>query len=139
MDAHGAWIASAIDLAKFAAAFDDPEHCPILSRSSIELMYARPPGAAGTNEDGSPRDVYYSLGWQNRDLGEGKFNQWHTGSLPGTATIMIRRHDGHHLVALMNCRVSPTAVHLTRDLDPLLHQAVRAVRTWPVKSAASGQ
>ena len=27
MDSHGGWIASAIDLAKFAAAFDDPDNC----------------------------------------------------------------------------------------------------------------
>ena len=30
MDAHGGWIGSAVDLARFAAALDDPQHSPLL-------------------------------------------------------------------------------------------------------------
>lgn len=133
MDSHGAWIASAGDLAKFAAAFDDPDNCPILSRESIELMYRRPPGLAGHKEDGAEKDVYYSLGWSNRVLSGGRINHWHTGSLPGTATILIRRHDGRNFVALLNCRVSPSADHLGRAIDSLLHQAADEVTDWPVE------
>ncbi len=131
MDAHGGWIASASDLAKFASAFDDPDRCPVLSRESIETMHARPPGKAGFDEDGKPKDRYYSLGWSNRRVGEGKFNRWHTGSLPGTATILIRRHDGKNFVALMNARVSPTASHLGREMDRLLHRMADEVSAWP--------
>lgn len=127
MDSHGGWLASATDLAKFASAFDDPQHCPILSPESIEQMYARPEGKAGYEDDGTPKDVFYSLGWQNRviktDDGKTNYNHWHTGSLPGTATILIRRHDGKNMVALMNTRVSPTENHLGRAIDSLLHQA----------------
>lgn len=131
MDSHGAWIASAEDLAKFAAAFDDPDNCPILTRESIDLMYARPPGDAGYEEDGTPKDVHYSLGWSNRLLANGKSNHWHTGSLPGTATILIRRHDGKNFVALLNTRVSPSATHLGRAIDGLLHRAADLVTEWP--------
>lgn len=131
MDSHGAWIASATDLAKFAAAFDDPDHCPILSRESIQWMYRRPPGLAGHEEDGTQKSQYYSLGWNNRDIGEGRINHWHTGSLAGTATIMIRRHDGKNFVALLNTRVSPEATHLGRKIDSLLHQMANAVSEWP--------
>jgi N-acyl-D-amino-acid deacylase len=131
MDSHGGWIAAATDLAKFASAFDDPDACPILGRESIERMYARPPGKAGLDEDGNEKDRYYSLGWSNRRVGEGKFNRWHTGSLPGTATILIRRHDGKNFVALMNCRVSPTSSHLGREIDRLLHQMANEVSEWP--------
>lgn len=131
MDAHGGWIASAVDLAKFAAAFDDPDQCPILSRESIDFMYRRPPGAAGHNEDGSEKDTYYSLGWMNRVVQGGKLNHWHTGSLPGTATILIRRHDGKNFVALLNARVSPSAGHLGREIDSLLHKAADEVTAWP--------
>lgn len=127
MDSHGAWIASATDLAKFAAAFDDPENCPILSAASIERMYERPPGLAGHDESGNPLDVHYSLGWLNRTLDTGEVNHWHTGSLPGTATILIRRHDGKNFVALMNSRVSPSANHLGRAIDKLLHAAANEV------------
>jgi N-acyl-D-amino-acid deacylase len=131
MDSHGGWIASAEDLAKFAAAFDDPDHCPILNRQSIEAMYRRPPGLAGHDEQGKEKPVYYSLGWNNRVLDNGKINHWHTGSLPGTATILIRRHDGKNFVALLNTRVSPTTNHLGREIDQLLHQMADAVTDWP--------
>ncbi len=137
MDAHGGWIASATDLAKFAAALDDPEHSPLLSAESMARMHAPPvepaedPTDDSSNEstgdsqasDGDKDSFYYSLGWMNRIVGEGKINHWHTGSLPGTATILIRRHDGKNMVALMNCRVSPSSSHLGRDIDRLLHEA----------------
>jgi N-acyl-D-amino-acid deacylase len=122
MDSHGGWLATASDLAKFAVAFDDPDNCPILNAASIELMHGRPDGAAGYEADGSPKQVFYSLGWMNRTVADGKLNHWHTGSLPGTSTILIRRHDGKNLVALMNCRVSPSSSHLGRAIDTLLHQ-----------------
>jgi N-acyl-D-amino-acid deacylase len=131
MDSHGAWIASATDLAKFAAAFDDPEHCKILSAASIATMFARPAGLAGHEEDGTEKAVFYSLGWFNRVVGEGQQNNWHTGSLAGTATILIRRHDGRNFVALFNARGSSDAAHFGREIDPQLHQAADEVSEWP--------
>ena len=131
MDSHGGWLASATDLAKFAAAFDNPATCPILSEESIKLMHQRPPGIAGHTHDGSEKAVYYSFGWSNRVVRDGKLNHWHTGSLPGTASILIRRHDGKNFVALMNSRVSPVSEHLGRDMDQLLHQMANQVETWP--------
>lgn len=130
MDAHGGWLASALDLARFAAAFDDPEKCPILSASSIEQMRQRPPGAAGF-EGQEPKPVFYGLGWQVRDVGDNRYNVWHSGSLPGTATILIRRHDGKNFVALLNSRVSPRTQHLGREVDAALHRAADKVSTWP--------
>src|SRR5690606_38683770 len=123
MDSHGGWIASAVDLARFAACFDDPAGCPILSAESIETMYARPPGLAGHDEDGKPKDVYYSLGWSNRVVQDDRRNHWHTGSLSGTATIMIRRHDGKNFIALFNSRTSPQATHQGRESKGLLNEA----------------
>ena len=58
-------------------------------------------------------------------------NRWHTGSLPGTATILIRRHDGRNFVALLNARVSPSEDSLRSDVDQLLHRAANAVQDWP--------
>ena len=131
MDAHGGWLASAVDLARFAAALDDADHSPLLQRATMEAMHERPSGLAGFETSGKPKDVFYSLGWFNRDVGGGKLNHWHTGSLPGTAAILIRRHDGRNFVALLNTRTSPRSNHLGRDIDQLLHQAANAVETWP--------
>jgi N-acyl-D-amino-acid deacylase len=132
MDAHGGWLATASDIAKFAAAFDDREGCAILSRDSIDGMQARPDGLAGFDEDGKPKDVYYSLGWNNRDLGDGRFNHWHGGSLPGTTTIVIRRHDGKNFVALLNTRQSYDDQPLSGVVDRLLHEMANQVPEWPV-------
>ncbi len=132
MDAHGGWLASAVDLARFAAAFDRPDACPILKLETIHEMSGRPPGNAGHDELGRPKDVYYSLGWLNRSLADGsRVNHWHTGSLPGTSAILIRRHDGRNFVALLNSRVSPSANCLSRVVDPLLHRAANQVSAWP--------
>ena len=131
MDSHGGWLASATDLAKFAAAFDNPANCPILSEKSINLMHQRPPGIAGHTHEGIEKPVYYSFGWSNRVVSDGKLNRWHTGSLPGTASILIRRHDGKNFVALMNSRVSPVSEHLGREMDQLLHQMANQVEAWP--------
>lgn len=131
MDAHGGWIASAVDLARFACALDDPQKSKILLPASIETMHERPPGFAGHDESGSPKDTYYSLGWMNRVVSGGKLSHWHTGSLDGTCSILIRRHDGRNLIVLFNARVSPYVAHLTRAIDGLLHQAADEVEQWP--------
>ena len=40
-------------------------------------------------------------GWQVRPVGrDGKANYWHDGSLPGTATLLVRRWDGLSWAAL---------------------------------------
>ena len=74
-EAHGGWIASAVDLVKFASAFDDPARCPVLGAKSIAAMWARPEGAAG-----KPKDSYYGCGWSVRPVGKKGANTWHTCS-----------------------------------------------------------
>jgi N-acyl-D-amino-acid deacylase len=132
MDAHGGWISSVVELARFAAAFDQPRHCPILSPESLASMLARPPGLARHEADGKPKDAYYACGWMVRPVGSaGKANHWHTGSLDGTATLMVRRHDGLCWVVLFNTRSGPDGKHLGQAIDVPLHAAADAVKTWP--------
>ncbi len=131
MDAHGGWLASAVDLARFAAAFDDPRSCKLLDRETIQTMFARPEGLAGYEEDGNPKPFYYSCGWMNRPEANSGTNHWHAGSLPGTATILVRRHDGRNWVLLFNARMSPQVSNLAKAADPLIHQAANQVREWP--------
>jgi len=124
MDAHGGWIASAVDLARFAAAFDDSNNCPILSAESIETMFALP-----ANIDPNiykPGDAYYACGWNVRDYGSGRRNTWHTGSLPGTYTFMARWAGGVNCVVLFNKRGPGFA-----EIDRRLGKAAQAVRNWP--------
>ena len=131
MDAHGGWIASAVDLARFAAAFDDPRHCKLLGQETIQTMFARPDGPAGYDPSGKPKETYYSCGWMNRPIAKNRTNHWHAGSLPGTSTILVRRHDGRNWVLLFNARTSPHVSRLTQAADRLVHQAADEVQEWP--------
>jgi N-acyl-D-amino-acid deacylase len=131
MDSHGGWLASAVDLARFACAFDDPANCMLLKEDSIARMFA-PPGGLSTDSKESDDNSYYSCGWLNRPVGNGsKFNSWHTGSLPGTATLLVRRHDGRNFVILFNARSSPGVEHFGRAIDAKLNQAINQVDEWP--------
>jgi len=114
MDSHGGWIASAIDLVRFASSLDK-----VLNEKSLGVMFAKP-----TNAGNAP--AYYGCGWMIRPVGtEGKANTWHTGSLPGTSTLLVRRHDGLVWAAVFNERIKDD------KFDPNLHRAADAVKEWP--------
>ncbi len=131
MDAHGGWIASAVDLARFAAALDDPTRSPLLQRATCDAMYAAPPAPVSRAADGSLAAAWYGCGWNVRPAGaDGKANYWHGGSLPGTATLLVRRWDGLSWVALFNQR-SENEQLPDGAIDGALHRAADAVAEWP--------
>ena len=130
MDSHGAWIASVIDLVRFGSAVENFKKSKILSPKSIAAMIQCPKGAAGFDAQGKPKPVYYGLGWSVRPVGD-KSNRWHTGSLDGTAALLVLRHDGLCWAVLFNTRATPKGIHAGRQIDPLLHQAASAVKEWP--------
>jgi N-acyl-D-amino-acid deacylase len=133
MDAHGGWIASAVDLVRFATAFDDPGACPILKAESIAEMFARPAGLAGHDAAGKDKPVHYGLGWSVRQNGY-RYSpiQWHTGSLDGTSTILVRRADRLAWAMLFNTRNGAASEKApARVIDPLLHEAAAKVTEWP--------
>src|SRR5690606_41637429 len=49
-------FASAVDLVRFAVAFDRPDRCPLFSAEHVSTMFERPPGLAGHEADGSPKE-----------------------------------------------------------------------------------
>ncbi len=132
MDAHGGWIGSAIDLARFAAALEPASATPMLSATSRDAMFARPPGNAGFGPDGEPKETYYGLGWLIRDVpGATGRNYWHTGSLPGTSALLVTRHDRFCWAVLFNGSETSRGKNPASEIDPLIHQAVEAVPLWP--------
>jgi CubicO group peptidase (beta-lactamase class C family) len=126
MDSHGAWIASAVELVRFASAFDDANSGQLLTRNSVETIFAQP-AIAGKNDP-----VWYGCGWQVRRVGAGR-NTWHNGSLPGTSTLMVRRTDGLNWAVVFNQRedAADRSGATYGDIDGLLHQAADSVRNWP--------
>jgi N-acyl-D-amino-acid deacylase len=140
MDAHGGWIASAVDLVRLASAFDDPEHCPILKAATIAEMFARPKGLAGHDAKGQPKPAYYGMGWEVRPVGSQQgFNAWHAGTLDGTSTILVRRFDGLCWAVLFNTRNGGGKKEPVTLIDPLMHVAADKVQNWPEGTAFSTQ
>ena len=132
-EAHGGWIASAVDLVKFASAFDEPAKCSILSEKCISEMWARPAGIAGKEPDGSLKDSYYGCGWSVRPVGnKGKLNAWHTGAMCGTESLLVRRWDGLNWAVLFNTENTPSGGRLAGLIDGRMHQAADQVKDWPV-------
>lgn len=131
MDSHGGWLASAIDLARFAAALDAPPRENCLRSETRHALYAPPPAPVSRETDGSLAAHYYACGWGVRLIGrEGKANYWHAGSLPGTYTLLVRRWDGLSWAVLFNQRSEDNKTPDTA-LDAALHRAADAVVEWP--------
>lgn len=86
MDSHGEWIASAEDLVKFLIAVGNNS---LISESTYKLM---------TTVPGIKNDTY-AKGWA---VNGG--NIWHTGSLPGTATEIVKATNGYSWALLFNKR-----------------------------------
>ena len=133
MDAHGGWIASVTDLARFAAALHDPEHSPLLKPGTVRTMHAPPPPPVSRRKDGALEPAYYGCGWSVRPVAkEGKASSWHTGSLPGTYALLVRRWDGLSWAVLFNQR-SENKKLPDSAIDPALHRAADAVTEWPAE------
>ncbi len=143
MDAHGGWLASTVDLARFAAALDNsragfepakPGILPhVLKSETLQTMSRRPAPPVGVDKTGKPASTYYGCGWNVRPVGSAdQASYWHTGSLPGTSTLLVRRWDGLSWAVLFNQRSEDKQLP-DNAIDPALHRAADAVGEWPSK------
>jgi N-acyl-D-amino-acid deacylase len=129
LDSHGGWIASAEDLVAFADSFNRPDACDFLTTPIVTEIFAEP------TVDG--KDVFYGYGWLVRRVGKTeKVNTWHNGSLPGTSSLLVRRHDGFNWAVLFNTRDGSNGKSLSSLIDPLIHQAVNRVEKWPGQASS---
>ncbi|MGQ0662050.1 MAG: serine hydrolase domain-containing protein [Pseudomonadota bacterium] len=119
-DAHGGWIASAIDFIRFARALT----AHLLSRASLDAISARP-----DYPDARTAKTYYGAGWRVRPVQRGH-TWWHTGSLPGTTALAVYTHHDMIWVALFNARPRERQKMLG-ELDTALWEAFRTVSSWP--------
>ena len=130
LDAHGGWIASAEDMVRFARIMDLPGAEGRLSKSSVESILARPKEIPLKGEEKNLK-TWYGLGWQVRNVSEGKFNAWHTGLVPGSSALLVRRHDGLIWCVLFNAHGESFGKSAASLIDPLLHKAAGEVKEWP--------
>jgi len=114
MDSHGGWLATAEDLVRFATHVDGLEASrSILDAGSIREMTT--PTAANAR---------YAKGWSVN----GAPNWWHTGSLPGTTSLLVRTASGFTWAALANTREH--SADTAGALDETLWKMVKQVRRW---------
>jgi len=116
MDAHGGWISTAGDLVRFSQAIDRAD-APLLTPESRQLIVEKPSCTP------AEESYWYGLGWNVRPSGQG-FNQWHTGALAGTSTLLVRRADGYSWAVLFNADRASNGKRCTELVDSLMHQAV---------------
>jgi len=110
MDAHGGWIATPGDLVQFARHVDGFTTTPnILAADTIKTMTT----ATAQNPN-------YACGWCVNRVP----NWWHSGSLPGTLSIMVRTASGLCWAAITNTRAEGL------DLDAMMWRMVKAVPAW---------
>ncbi|HEX2534893.1 MAG TPA: serine hydrolase domain-containing protein [Chitinophagaceae bacterium] len=113
MDAHGGWIASATDLARFLVRVDGfPSKPDILQPATINTMVTP-----------SVPSSQYASGWSVSTAN----HWWHTGGLPGTATEVIRSAKGFNWVVLCNSRSLNTSFN--GALDNLLWPFINSPST----------
>lgn len=129
LDAHGGWIATAADLARFATAIDGQRGAALLQPATVQAMITTPRPKAGATGAGNP-PVSAGLGWDMTPVAGGV--EWaHAGALEGSnASWLFRGADGLTLAYVFNT--------LPNDFVPFfdasfqrLRAAAKAVTSWP--------
>jgi N-acyl-D-amino-acid deacylase len=139
MDAHGGWIASAVDLATFASAVQRHGETKLISSGVFEEMVRRPPYAPDTSVPGEVPTGYYGLGWAVTPVADGSpcdkaapaFDLSHNGLLDGTSSVLIIRHDGLCIAVLLNTNQGKDGQPLYRPTRAALDAAISNIDDWP--------
>jgi len=122
-DASGAWVSSTIDLLRFLGGVDGRANRPdILSAELVAAMTGSGPDQCAGGA------CYYAFGWWVRPT-QGDATWWHTGTLPGTTSILVRTYNDVSWVGLFNTR-SLTA-NLEAEVDAALWSAFAGVTSFP--------
>lgn len=107
---NGGWVASAVDLVKFATALGNGQ---IISQKMLNQMTARP----SYQPKGASK--YYTMGWKIKYV-NGQPYWIATGSFTGTNAIVIRKPNGTTIAVVFNSR--PPMYHMFRNFRPKLQQ-----------------
>jgi hypothetical protein len=121
MDSDSGWLATPTDLVIFLNHVAGAPNIPaLLKPETIKVMTTPSPAYPQTTP------ARYARGWMVRvDSG----NWWHSGSLPGSTTIMVRTPTGFCWAALTNTRTEPSNV-IDTALDQMMWNIVGCVPAW---------
>jgi N-acyl-D-amino-acid deacylase len=120
-DASSAWVFSAVDLVKLAAASDGNSAYPdIISSQSFDTMIER-----GTPAGSSVIGVAWFLGLDSN----GVTTEWnHFGGMPGTVSLLARLRSGVIVAVITNTARNQ---NFTDDLFNSTISAVNGITDWP--------
>ena len=122
-DANGGWIASAPDLVQVGEDVRRGVERAEQHLAEGHLGEARRPAS-------SRRLVLRSRLADPPDHGGTGRNTWHTGSMPGTYTMLVRTSGGMSWAALFNRRDDASGKSYG-DIDAALWTAANGVKSWP--------
>jgi len=86
MDAHGGWVATAEELARFVSDLTEETTSELCTQAEIDYMFTA-----------TPLNDSYGAGWQIRNS-----YVYHNGALPGTWAYIIRMENGVTMSVLFN-------------------------------------
>ncbi len=123
VQATGGWVASAVDYVRLLSALDGTKPGPaaILAPASINLWTSLPPAPVSVGDS-----IYYAMGVQVQNIGNGvgtAATWFHSGSLPGSRSYMVRFANGVTYAVTFNTRIVGTTDMLpaiTAALNPIL-------------------
>jgi hypothetical protein len=126
MDSHGGWIASPIDLMRFVVGLDGKASSTLLNSTMMQQLLARPTTGYWDNSA-----YWYASGWLVRPSGPDA-NWWHTGSLPGCASEIVRDNTGIGVdfAVVFNTRTSDSNTFQSQ-VDSGLQQVIGQMTHWP--------
>jgi CubicO group peptidase (beta-lactamase class C family) len=119
MDSNGGWLATPSSLVQFLDHVAGSGSIPsMLKPETIQLMTTPCPAYPGSSA------AKYARGWM---VGAG--NWWHSGSLPGSTTLLLRTASGLGAAALANTRTEPHD-EIDAALNRTLWAMARTVPSW---------
>jgi N-acyl-D-amino-acid deacylase len=130
-DSCAAWVASAIDLVRFALALDEQSGHELLLKPGT-LQQTREDRVAAWAAPTVKR--FYGLGWMIDVARDGAETWWHGGAMPGTAAALTHRPNGIVYAVLFNS--GPWTVEFGDlgsygDAYQAIAAALDSIEEWP--------
>jgi N-acyl-D-amino-acid deacylase len=124
LEGAGAWVASMPDLTRILSRIEQSQPDKVISSAAFTELIKRPdaPVSVGTN-------VFYGLGFNVRPVGNSA-TIFHTGSLPGHRSYIVRYSNDICLAYTFNMRVQ-NETDFGLEADNLYSAAMNRQRTWP--------
>lgn len=122
----GAWIASPIDLVRFANGVDGRKGPALLRPETIRQMTNRP--------SFTPTGGYYGLGWM-LDQNGASLDWSHSGALEGTYALLYRSDLAGGVCFAMTFNGLPESETASDELLEAIGSTLLSVRQWPTGDA----